>query len=349
MTDMFCWQPPEPRELPTLRERMAAQMRSPLEQRMLVDLLTTGQGTLSPNTGDRGRDAAIMLREEHDRLRGAQLFYVSAEMTRLAQAAARSLTAASTHPDDLPAAAGFMVFAEPFAVYEPDRIPSGEQTEQCVIVAVSWGPNGALRADQGMWLTFWSATDYDAETRYVQRQLGCSEEEATQMVRRARAPLTWDNEAVCHYGATTLGLLSNATPGRAGWTEELEAGPSWEQMSGTTAAWTLIVRSAWLLMTQDGITDTTDEPMPRQQRRRAEREGYNAAPVRVVHLRHRENSPTAAEPGERAYHVRWVVRGHWRNQWYPSRGEHRPVWINPHIKGPAGSPLHETTTVHMLD
>jgi hypothetical protein len=42
---------------------------------------------------------------------------------------------------------------------------------------------------------------------------------------------------------------------------------------------------------------------------------------------------------ERDYQHQWVVRGHWRQQWYPSRNVHRPIWITPHIKGPEGAPL----------
>lgn len=36
---------------------------------------------------------------------------------------------------------------------------------------------------------------------------------------------------------------------------------------------------------------------------------------------------------------RWVVRGHWRRQWYPREGAHRPVWIQEHESGPADHPL----------
>lgn len=35
----------------------------------------------------------------------------------------------------------------------------------------------------------------------------------------------------------------------------------------------------------------------------------------------------------------WLVDGHWREQWYPSADEHRPIWINAHIKGPPDKPL----------
>ncbi len=41
----------------------------------------------------------------------------------------------------------------------------------------------------------------------------------------------------------------------------------------------------------------------------------------------------------RVYKVRWVVRGHWRNQPYgPERALRRLTWIEPHWKGPEGAP-----------
>jgi len=38
---------------------------------------------------------------------------------------------------------------------------------------------------------------------------------------------------------------------------------------------------------------------------------------------------------------RWLVRGHWRRQFYPSRGGNAPVWIHPHVKGPQDKPFME--------
>jgi hypothetical protein len=29
----------------------------------------------------------------------------------------------------------------------------------------------------------------------------------------------------------------------------------------------------------------------------------------------------------------WIVRGHWRNQWYQKDEVHRPKWIDPYWKG----------------
>lgn len=110
-----------------------------------------------------------------------------------------------------------------------------------------------------------------------------------------------------------------------------------------------ILRGARLLMTQPGIIDVTEADLTRAQRRRAQRDGREPSPVRVVRIRHPENRPTSATDTDRRYSRRWAVRGHWRRQWYPSRNDHRPIWINPHIKGPDGAPLSHQQTVHILD
>jgi hypothetical protein len=39
------------------------------------------------------------------------------------------------------------------------------------------------------------------------------------------------------------------------------------------------------------------------------------------------------------WQYRWITRGHWRNQWYPSLGEHRQIWIAPYVKGPEDKPF----------
>ena len=36
---------------------------------------------------------------------------------------------------------------------------------------------------------------------------------------------------------------------------------------------------------------------------------------------------------------RWEVSAHYRNQYYPSTGEHKRILISPYVKGPKGKPL----------
>jgi hypothetical protein len=120
-------------------------------------------------------------------------------------------------------------------------------------------------------------------------------------------------------------------------------------ITGGTMHIGMIVRATWLLMTQPGVADTDTATLSRAERRRAQGDGREPPAVRVVRIRHAENHPKPEEGSTARYRVRWTVRGHWRRQWYPSRGDHRPVWINPHLKGPDGAPLHTGQTVHLLD
>jgi hypothetical protein len=88
------------------------------------------------------------------------------------------------------------------------------------------------------------------------------------------------------------------------------------------------------------ITATRHAPVDRAARRRAERAGWEHDPiVRVVELRRRVSESVArdAEPVE--WSCRWVVRGHWRQQWCPLAQEHRPIWITSYVKGPEDKPL----------
>ena len=56
-------------------------------------------------------------------------------------------------------------------------------------------------------------------------------------------------------------------------------------------------------------------------------------------LRRSASSPTTGTGTGRGYAVRFVVRGFWRNQSYPSRGVHAPKWIDSYLKGPKDAPL----------
>ncbi|MGJ6127394.1 hypothetical protein QN239_32970 [Mycolicibacterium sp. Y3] len=63
---------------------------------------------------------------------------------------------------------------------------------------------------------------------------------------------------------------------------------------------------------------------------------YNAT---EHHGRRHEDGPS------RSYSHRWVVRGHWRRQWYPSLNRHVPIWITDYIAGPADLPIEHRDKV----
>lgn len=97
-------------------------------------------------------------------------------------------------------------------------------------------------------------------------------------------------------------------------------------------------RAMCYLLRQKHVVDTTVLTPDRPTRRRAAREGREAPDVRVLSLRG-VGSGGGSGDGSREYLHQWIVRGHWRRQWYPSIQQHRPRWIAPHVKGPDGAPL----------
>jgi hypothetical protein len=69
-------------------------------------------------------------------------------------------------------------------------------------------------------------------------------------------------------------------------------------------------------------------------------------PVSVILLRRK--SGRGLEGTEVEWSHRWLVRGHWRQQWYPTLNEHRLIYINPHVKGPESKPFIVHDKVNIL-
>lgn len=88
---------------------------------------------------------------------------------------------------------------------------------------------------------------------------------------------------------------------------------------------------------------------PRAARRDAQRHGVNQDHVVVVTLRKVKSITSGGELVEEGeghgYSVQFVVRGHWRNQWYSSVKQHRQIWIDAHWKGPEDAPIQDSRRV----
>jgi len=64
--------------------------------------------------------------------------------------------------------------------------------------------------------------------------------------------------------------------------------------------------------------------------------------LHVVRLRSSVQEAVAVEKGEGPkWKSRWLVRGHYRAQWYPSINAHKVIWIAPYLKGPEDAPLEQ--------
>lgn len=67
--------------------------------------------------------------------------------------------------------------------------------------------------------------------------------------------------------------------------------------------------------------------------------------VKVISLRRAEQQQHNTDGGGELveWSCRWVVNGHWRNQFHPSTGKHELKYILPYVKGPEDKPLKVPT------
>ncbi len=101
----------------------------------------------------------------------------------------------------------------------------------------------------------------------------------------------------------------------------------------------LRLTGAFLLLRRQGLLEEEKLPIPRQLRRRLERDRITFTETALyLHLPAGHPAPER-RGGDVEWSRRWLVRGHWRNQWYPSEQVHRTIWISPYVKGPEDRPF----------
>lgn len=114
------------------------------------------------------------------------------------------------------------------------------------------------------------------------------------------------------------------------------------------ADWITYLRVLHRLMAERIVSPSrrrTSRPVWREAKRRGMPEVKD---VIVVELR-RTTIKHDGEPGEAHYSHRFMVRGHWRDQWYPKLQTHRQKWISPYIKGPDDGEYLEKQRVWVWD
>lgn len=315
-----------PTDLPSLRDRTAEHVAA-TGYTAYENAINDGRQHLRP-MGDTSRAAAHLAVAEVQRLQGADLYYVTAPMADLAVAAGASLPAFNLMPEDLPSMNGFLYFAKPIDVVDYAQYYENEGCSP--ITAVAWsewtGGNPAWKRG-GVWMTWYADRDGQLESA-VQR--GLLSRQQADAARSGLGPLLIDNESASPFSPDPI-PNPDGTFGADG-------------HENTSIGWIATLKATWLLMTQP-LARVEDVAHDRAARRRAEKRGETPPRVRVIHLRRPAGKPGG--PGGREYHHQWIVRGHWRQQWYSTREVHRPVWIAPHIKGPADAPLLGGEKVHV--
>lgn len=284
---------------------------------------------LSPGTEHL---AASLFSAEEDRLLLADPVFVSGEMCDVIDAAHRGFQPEPLIPSDLLTPVGFVYLERPVEI--PDRFD-----EPCLLRAFSWSPVVALR---------------DAENAILP-------DETRQQIRALQdAPINIardDDEGLWHW-ADDVGLMTARGVGFTIYADDERVGvfpihltPWWfgmtfdgnevdENGQPTGAGWWWRVAQTTLRLMAQRISVRHPTRPARPQRREAARHGWGDRDVLVVRLRRERGEPEHDEgTGDAAYSHRFIVRGHWRDHWYPSAQTHRQIWISPFVKGPQDKPL----------
>jgi hypothetical protein len=109
---------------------------------------------------------------------------------------------------------------------------------------------------------------------------------------------------------------------------------------------------SFLLFINQNILVSTKRKCSRSCERRIDKLAPILAPqdihdINVISLRKAKHKSTDTHV-EIEWSCQWVVRGHWRNQYYPSVQGNIPIWILPYIKGPDDKPLRNPEHVFQV-
>lgn len=265
-------------------------------------------------------------------LRAATMFFVATPMARLAVSAGLALPSYRLHPQDLPSPHGLLLWEEPVT-----QGVHGGETTGAPIIAACWAVRGngvdvrtwARRED---WLTYMAEGDDKAGLRQM------SPAEVRGLRLQYPQPITAMSQSRLPFGQVP-GWLAGAPENTEGMS--LYEREDHERIADRIEQAERALVVTWLLMGQTLATFEDIEPSKSSAKFVRRIDPGLLGATRYVQLRHRGYGPESREAGDggRAYRHRWFVRGHWRNQFYPSRQANRPIWIDTHIKGPDGAPI----------
>lgn len=281
-----------------------------------------------------GSDALERARFESDGLVEASTYFVSDDMVQVATYAARRMPNQAIIESDAPSPHGFLVFETPIVIRDV-------RGRDCTVAAYRWSKRQARTADGKdtfgfFWTVYSDVTDDRDEYAATARK--------NDRVRRAWTPrfmiLAEDFEG---FGMGELDAREiserydeRGVPHKM---VDIEEGLFYMRR---------LPQALWSLMGQR-IANVSSERAARAERRRMERSGMlSDRPIRVVRLRRESSVVTDAGQTTVDWAHRWIVEGHWRNQWLPSKSAHRLQWIAPYVKGPEDKPLVVKPTVNAL-
>jgi hypothetical protein len=234
--------------------------------------------------------------ENADLLADTELIWCDPPMVELLTAAADTFPSNPLEPHHLPSPSGIAIFAQPVpAIWEDER---SETTQLHRISAITWGTGADGDGNPLVGVDGWVRAS--GQGRYRNPDLTIS-------YRHLRL----HTNALGHFGADQQGAGGAASPAR---------------LLQTLAA---LCRSP-LVKNEPGL-GTVAGALRRRRGPSADQA------IRRIYLRRPEHGAAELQAARDAHAGRsprghWV-RGHWKQQWYPSIEEHRPLWVEGYPRG----------------
>lgn len=107
------------------------------------------------------------------------------------------------------------------------------------------------------------------------------------------------------------------------------------------------LRSIKSIAQSPATSNTTAQSKPAPNKKRLKATAGQPRPVRVLSLRNADHGRYELDAATgRKIRQHWV-RGHWRNQWYPSLNDNRAIWIDGYIKGDSSRGIVTGQKIHV--
>lgn len=327
-----------PRELPDLRTRMAEYNRSRYAAAMHAHYMSMAEPDLDDQEALTHGEANCRLDSLSFQL-GA-LYYINPDMVTLLMQAKDGIGETGFMEYDLPTPVGMAYLGADLNTWalnvdvppdEWDRMSEEERREverrrswrAPARLLLLWHYMPATEARPYGWvrLAWYEDRDYVVPKMRAAWDYPDGRPFDEEKLRHRLGPFVFDGHQVivCHPVASELKV------------ERFDEGEEWRADRSD------MFRALCFLLRQRVVETETVMP-DRAARRRAQRDGKEPPPVRVISIRGAAVSGGTGD-GQREWKHRWIVRGHWRRQWYRSIQAHRPVWIHPFVKGPDDAPL----------
>lgn len=276
--------------------------------------------------------------------RGSPVF-VEADVLDLVEAAAETFRPEPFLPEDIFVEEGFALLERPVYVVDVGG-------KSCGFRAMSWGPvaiewqkeDGAKEVKPFFHCCLYTHCDdpddyRDDWERRNAEEAGVSREETRSAFRQTfGGPLSMFHVTNIPYGAEPEDVAADARESGdlplPRLPSPIDTAPEPMELD---QLWRFL--QAFFRLAQQRIAAPSERRAPRASRRRAARIGKEAENVLVVTLRREKRTRDFGEERDVNWTRRWMVGAHWRNQWYPTLGIHRQIWIAPYVKGPEDKPL----------